>query len=354
MIHWRKIVLLLSSSHVLCAAHDHRQEPLQGTTSAEEEDCLPCHVVRPEVLRESSPNSDSYDFRCLTPLLKDSAESIRTSLALEGLPYDLVQANLKAIDAGQWHICILSGHYQVHNNNRILLADTPTILDHSPRKLAELSNYERRRGRKTLLAVRVSSSVSGVSPVETADQIEGALFGTGTNPDQLQPHQVVVNHFATVSHGQLTFDPAVEGIAGTIQNGVADIFVDAAFDSTSDVQADIVPLLVSATTDRIGSETMATIDKIIFCLPSGAYFDGDADWTAFTYLWEPNSFYQGSRCTRLSVVMHELGHSTGFQHSGTVGNDYDDKVGYMGYARNEIGTPLKAYVSDFDCCHWCL
>jgi hypothetical protein len=299
-----------------------------------------------------SPNSENYDFRCLTPLLGDSYDSARTSLALEGLPPDLVQANQNALEAGMWHICIQTGHYQVlHDQNRVLLAESPIIVDHSARRLGELSHFELRRGRKSLLAVRVSSSVSGISPTETVDEIQGALFGLGTNPYQLQPHQVVVNHVATVSHRQLIYEPAVEIIPGTIQNGVTEISIDAPFDSTVDVQTDVLPLIVAATQEHIGSEAMYFIDKIIFCLPTGASFQGDPDWTAFTYLWEPYSYYQQSRCTRLSVVMHELGHSTGFQHSGTGDNDYNDKAGYMGYAVNEIGSPLKAYVSVLiSCC----
>lgn len=41
------------------------------------------------------------------------------------------------------------------------------------------------------------------------------------------------------------------------------------------------------------------------------------------------SYYQQSRCTKLSVVMHEVGHSLGFRHSGYAGNEYADESGYM-------------------------
>lgn len=356
MVNLKHSILLLSSTHALRGADRYLQAlSFQGISSAEDEDCLPCHVVRPEVLTVNS--SGHHDFRCLTPLLGDAYDSARSSLALEGLPPDLVQANQNSLEAGMWHICIQTGHYQVlHDQNRVVLAESPAIVDHSARRLSELSHFEQRRGRKSLLAVRVSSSVSGLSPTETLDEIAGALFGLGTNPYQLQPQQVVVNHVATVSHRQLVYEPAVEIIPGTIQNGVTEISIAAPFDSTVDVQTDILPLLVTATRDHIGSEAMDSIDNIIFCLPTGASFQGDADWTAFTYLWEPYSYYQQSRCTRLSVVMHELGHSTGFQHSGTAENDYNDKAGYMGFAVNEIGSPLKAYVSvnlHFYYCYGC-
>jgi hypothetical protein len=34
----------------------------------------------------------------------------------------------------------------------------------------------------------------------------------------------------------------------------------------------------------------------------------------------------------------------GFQHSGTVDAKYGDKTDYMGFAVNELGQPLKAFV----------
>lgn len=342
MTQWKNLLLLLSSAHAQRGVDRYLQQEKVS------DECLPCKVVRPEVLTESSAlDNFEYDLRCLTSALDNG--SLRTSLALEGLPTDLLHANKDALEAGEWHICVQAGDYHVqHEQNRVLLAESPTItiFDRRDRSLQEQSNYDLRLGRQSLLAVRVSSSVSGVSPTETVDEIEAALFGSGPNPDQLEPHQVVVNHYAAVSHGQLLYEPAVADIPGTIRNGVTEISIDTPFDETVDVQTDILPRLLTATRERIGSDTLDSIDKIIFCLPTGAHFEGDADWTAFTYLWEPYSYYQRSRCTRLSVVMHELGHAVGFLHSGTAdGNAYNDKAGYMGYAVNELGFPLKAYVS---------
>jgi Gametolysin peptidase M11 len=55
------------------------------------------------------------------------------------------------------------------------------------------------------------------------------------------------------------------------------------------------------------------------------------------------SFFQQSRCTKLSVVVHELGHSFGFRHSGMNNDDYGDETDYMGYAVNYYGVPRKAF-----------
>lgn len=55
------------------------------------------------------------------------------------------------------------------------------------------------------------------------------------------------------------------------------------------------------------------------------------------------SYFQQSRCTKLSVVVHELGHSFGFRHSGMNSDDYGDETDYMGYAVNFYGVPRKAF-----------
>jgi len=351
---WIHLLLLCSTGHALRGSSSNKNNNFASSSSS----CLPCHVVRPEVLTEDTTSrlgssTTDHELRCLTHYNLEggagessTSSSIRHSFALEGLPAHLIAANQDAIDAGEWHICLED--YQIHlqddRSHRVLvLSETTTIHDHSHER--HLQNLlAKRSGTQNLLAVRVTSSRNnGGAPDETLDEIEGAIFGTGANPDQLAPAQVVVNQYAAVSHQQLLYQAAT---GPNINNGVLEIQIDAAFGSTTEVQADIVPLLAAATQAAVGDDAMLTIDKIVYCLPTGANFQGDADWTAFTYLWEPYSYYQKSRCTRLSVVLHEMGHSIGFQHSGIVGGDaYADKTGYMGYALNQVGFPLKAFVS---------
>jgi len=304
---WMNLLLLISSAHALRGGSD--RHPLQQGNN-----CLECHVVHPEVLRESSNDAipEVESLRCLTTTLPSSSSAsssrtnshFRSSLALEGLPQDLVDANLDKLKAGEWHICI---------EDYTIFPDTHTVLVAEDSKILSLddNDQERRRrhlqnqlrtGTQRLLAVRVTSAVSGEAPVETLESIEGAIFGTGPNPDNIAPQGTVVQQMAAVSHGQLTFQ-AAEG--PNINNGVLEIAINQPFVGTTNVQTQILGLLESATAAAVGSLELA--DKIVYCLPTGADFQGDDDWTAFTYLWNPASYYQKSRCTRLSVVMHELG-----------------------------------------------
>lgn len=57
------------------------------------------------------------------------------------------------------------------------------------------------------------------------------------------------------------------------------------------------------------------------------------------------SYYQKSRCTKLSYVMHELGHSVlGFEHSSSRDDEFGDISCYMGFSRNVTAYPRKSFV----------
>jgi len=264
--------------------------------------CLACHVVRPEVLRDddeaatAAAMGESTSLRCLTSQLSSASSSssrFRSSLALEGLPYDLLAANQEAIEEGEWHICIQD--YKIRDNT-VFVLENSEILDHSGER--RLQNQNVRTGTRRLLAVRVTSAVSGQEPEESVESIEGAIFGTGSNPEGIAlPEGSVVQQYAAISHGQLTFQPAQ---GPNINNGVLEISIDKSFVVSTDVESEILPRLIAATEQAVGSSDIA--DKIVYCLPTGAGFQGSTAWTAFTYLYEPYSYFQKSRCTRLSVV----------------------------------------------------
>jgi hypothetical protein len=132
-------------------------------------------------------------------------------------------------------------------------------------------------------------------------------------------------------------EPAV---GPNIQNGVLEIELDLSFEG-KDVEEIMIPEILAKTEEAIGSLEIA--DRFIFCLPTGSLLHESSTWTAFGYLYEPYMYFQQSRCTRLSVVIHELGHTFGFQHSGAGGDDYADNTDYMGYAVNMVGFPRKAF-----------
>ena len=149
---------------------------------------------------------------------------------------------------------------------------------------------------------------SGEEPVESVGLIEGTVFGTGSS--SVTPS--VVSQYLDIPHDQLEYVPAT---GRNINNGVLEIEINTSVIAGKDIQGSLTEDLLDRTEAAIGS-IADTADNIIFCLPTGSIFQKNPEWTAFTYLFEPYSYYQQSRCTRLSVAVHELGHSIGFQHSG--------------------------------------
>jgi hypothetical protein len=170
---------------------------------------------------------------------------------------------------------------------------------------------------KRLLAIRVSSS-SGEVPEESIASIQASIFGYGTNPDNISlSDATVIAQYTAISHGQLQFVPVTkESILDdtaiqtelTIDSGVLDMMIN---NVTFDGQAitNLTEIILEQTKNQFGSGLLSLLDiadHIIFCLPTGSLFNNDPNWTAYTYLNEPYSYYQLSRCTRLSVVAHEV------------------------------------------------
>lgn len=221
-----------------------------------------------------------------------------------------------------------------------------------------------RMGRKTLLAVRIVTNTE--QPDVDATEMEAAIFGTAPHPhannialEQAQEenvtasldgplqYQSVAEQFQAATLGNLLYQP-LRGPG--YENGVLELnlaeYMGADFVLAGQGVQSLAPEILKATAIRLGvSAVTNAADHVIFCLPNDSLLAGSAVWTAFTYLYEPYSYYQRSRCTKLSVVMHELGHSLGFRHSGIPTNAYADETGPMGYSVNQYGAPVKAFNS---------
>lgn len=285
-----------------------------------------CHVVHPEILVEDKDHSVERDevVHCVTQL---PGNSFRSALSIE-LPPLFLKQHSEFLEQGSLHVCIQDATVQ---HGSVLLGSEPEF------EVLHTSDQRRKlnvatTGTKRLLAVRITTEQE--RPDETLEFMEGTIFGTG---DQAETHSVV-SQYAALTHGQLQY---VKAEGPNIVNGVTEVRIQTSSLVGKDVQGNLKEDILTQTEDLLGDlEDVA--DNIIFCLPTGSLFN-DKDWTAFTYLFEPYSYYQKSRCTRLSVVAHELGHSLGFQHSGVGDSKYADKSGYMGFAINHVGRPLKAF-----------
>eukprot|EP00977_Amphora_coffeiformis_P019500 scaffold7303_cov153-Amphora_coffeaeformis.AAC.11 len=220
-----------------------------------------------------------------------------------------------------------------------------------------------RIGRKTLLVVRVVTSTE--EPDVGLEEMEAAIFGTIPHPhasgvtlehssenitaslDGSLVYQSVVEQYQAATLGNLMFEP-LKGPG--YEKGILEIDLSKSMGinfvfAGQGIQA-LAPTLQMATAERLGvTELTNAVDHVIFCLPNDSLLAGTTAWTAFTYLYEPYSYYQRSRCTKLSIVVHELGHSLGFRHSGVPTNAYADETGPMGYSVNQYGAPVKGFNS---------
>lgn len=266
---------------------------------------LECHIVEPEVLINNGGVDEIHDDAvvCITQL---PGASYRRTLGID-LPPTFRADHSHEIESGRLHLCINGG--AVRDGKVVLTEESQLTLVEQHRRLQQVA----RRGRKRLLAVRVTSP-SGEEPEESVELIQGAVFGTG--PMGVTPS--VISQYMDISHNQLEY---VAARGNNIDNGVIEIRTETRVIEGKDIQDSITDDLLNRTEELIGP-IGESVDNIIFCLPTGSVFQNNAEWTAFTYLFEPYSYYQQSRCTRLSVAVHELGHSIGFQHSGVGDNMY--------------------------------
>lgn len=308
----------------------------QGQAVAEA--ALTCNLAYAEILTEEGDDADDEDdednttLYCLT---KRSGYAYRESIP-SVLPAAFVEEHREAISAGTLKVSVASQYLVTDDNDVQTLVVPDQSIDalivvrtsnNDIRERRRLSK-EVRSGRKRLLAVRLLANGGTEVPPETLPDIRNAIFGSAST----QNLPTVTSQYAAVSHGKLQIVPA-QGPG--IQDGVIEITMQASLATGNvSIQGPMLEDILRSTANALG-DLDEVADHIIFCLPSGSLLNGKAKWTAFTYLYEPYSYYQRSRCTKLSVPMHELGHGVlGYKHSGKGRDRYADEQGYMGVSES--------------------
>lgn len=190
---------------------------------------------------------------------------------------------------------------------------------HQRRKVTTSSTFTRVIVRKRLLAIRVSSLSSGETPEESLMSIQSAIFGnrtTNNNTFSEIPLNAtsVVDQYQYISHGQLLWEPVDTTTTQTLSSTSSIDIVGGVFDLnipnitfTGQSISNLTDIILQQTLKQLTLSSLTDVaDHVIFCLPNGSSFRNDPNWTAYTYLNQPYSYYQLSRCTRLSVVVHEV------------------------------------------------
>lgn len=136
---------------------------------------------------------------------------------------------------------------------------------------------ESRLGTKKLLVVRVSSAV-GESPDDSLDSIEGAIFGTGPNPDKVPREATVTAQYRAVTHNQLIYEPVAAGPNMT-RAGLLEIQIELSMMDHSDTyerfDSIVQPAMMAKAVEAVGP-LPDVADRVMFCLPTGSLKAGIA------------------------------------------------------------------------------
>jgi len=272
-------------------------------------DCFKCHVAKVDVIREEGdPSTEIKEEPGLSCVTQNRERGYRATYDIS-LPGSFTATYKNEIQAGIAHICIPGGY--ISKDNTVVIPDPATVqyfdVDLQDRRL----DSSVRLGPKKLLAVRVKTN-HGEVPDESAKDIEAAIFGTGDSTRRAS----AVSQYKAVSHGSLQYEAAT---GKGINNGVAE--VEVTFPVAGKGILTFINQIVEATVATVGPLDQVA-DHTIFCIPNGSLLQGSSGWKAFANTNENYSFYQYSRCTSLSAVMHEMGHAIGFRHSGQGNMEY--------------------------------
>jgi Gametolysin peptidase M11 len=214
----------------------------------------------------------------------------------------------------------------------------PTLNITSSEKLRLQRVYESRFGVKQILVVRVSS-LQGETPIESLDEIEAAVYGTGPNPMNVPADSSVVAQFRAVSHGRLVYEPII--VPNLTRHGLLDIVIEestlnANISSTTRFDTIVRPAMMNEVTRILGESIFGIAHRILFCMPSGSL---DRSIAGIGEVGGMFTFYHLGYCRKLDAMMHELGHNLNFHHSGIGTLEYGDMSDYMGGL--EVAKQLK-------------
>jgi hypothetical protein len=156
------------------------------------------------------------------------------------------------------------------------------------------------KGTFETLVVRVKAS-NGKEPAGSEMELYEDIFNDSSS---------LRSQYAACSKDQLIFNPAqgygspVTGNSDT-NTGVVTVNVDV---DSSDFQ------VLETSAFSKASETYGTLspqfDLVIFCQPSSG------SWVGYAYVNDYRSFYNDFWCSKMSALVHEVGHNLGLHHSG--------------------------------------
>jgi len=183
-------------------------------------------------------------------------------------------------------------------------------------------------GVHTVFAVKVDALDTQTSL--SSDQISDKLFGTGSDKVNMK------SQFADCSFNQFQLEPFI-GTTTTgesVTNGVGEITMQ--FDMKNKFNYNMESEILKAINEKFG-KTKDQFDHLIVVMPK----DADA-FIAYANMPGHVSVYNDHIVASPTIVIHEIGHNLGFDHSGHKKEEYGDEIGVMGYG-NTIDDDRKCF-----------
>ena len=317
---------LRSCSHTL-------PQTSRGKLAHFREECLFCLIqaVPIDVDDPSLSDDDGFLFECL---LKSDGEASGISSEIPfqiDLPREFVDEHATELQSGLSTVCVRGGTIDSTVPGQVVIPEGADLeLFPGAKETDEDEDEGLGFGNRTVLVVRVLGT--GESPVETLEELQGAVFGLGRQPLSNSMRA----QFGRCSFSKIEFIPA-SGFE-QFDNGVLNIPLGYRLQGRG-----ALGVMVDAT-DAVkailGVEFLrGSFDHIIFCMARGTTYGGRSDWTAFATLNGWRSVFNSGQCDSLSYLMHEIGHNLGLVHSADdfIGNSYGDTTGMVSLSLSCFG-----------------
>ena len=178
-----------------------------------------------------------------------------------------------------------------------------------PRKSRRLDTT----GSKSVLVVRIKSSVDGAETTPSVAQLKDDVFN-----DEV----CLATQYKRCSHNKLNFVPAT---GKDVNGGVVTITIDSAVKGQDETA--VRNAAMSKAAEHFGIFNLQDeFEHVMMCIPPGT----KDNWIAYGFIDSWLTVYNDRWCSMVSAQMHELGHNLNLAHSGVINKgQYDDKSGMM-------------------------
>ena len=318
--------------------HIIRQNGSTGKLSrfVDNEQCLFCLIQAVPIDFETPQSSGGFRFECLQKGNGEDADIFAEIPFQINLPQDFVEEHITHLQSGLSTLCVPGGRPIRFPNST--LPGQVVIPEGADIELirggqAPGEGGGRGFGNRTVLVVRVSGTSE--SPVETLEEMRGAVFGLG--------RQALANsmkaQYGRCSFSKINFVPALG--FDQFENGALNIQLNYRLQGKEALG--VMDDALEAATEVLGVGSLGgSFEHVIFCIARGTFYsEGGFEWTAFALLNSWRSVFNSGQCNSLSYLMHEIGHNLGLVHSGDdvfLADSYDDTTGMVSCLNLSIGT----------------